>query len=58
MSMCLSKNSKYRLNINEVNTSYSLPVAKHNNKNEFQNLQDLDETRESIVMCQLKFGCF
>ena len=39
----LTKWSKDKLNISDVNKLYSLRVA-NNNKNEFQNLQDLKET--------------
>ena len=48
----LTNCSKDTLNINDVNTSYSLKVAKYN-KHEFQNLQDLKETGEGLVKFSL-----
>ena len=42
-------------NINDVNTLYSLWVAKYI-KNEFQNLQDLEEAEDSLLKFQFKFG--
>ena len=46
---------KDTLNVNDVNTLYSLRVAKYN-KNEFQNFQDLKESRKGLVKFQFKFG--
>ena len=40
---------------NDVSTLYLLQVAKYN-KNEFQNLQDLKETREGLFKFQFKLG--
>ena len=51
----LTKFSKDTLNINDANTLYSLRVAKYN-KNEFQNLQDLEEKGEGLVRFQFKHG--
>ena len=51
----LSKCSKNKLNINNVNAYFSLQVAKYN-KNDFQNLQDLIETGEGLVMFNFKLG--
>ena len=48
----LSKCSKDTLNINNVNTFYSLRVAKYN-KSEFQNLQDLKETERAWLYLSL-----
>ena len=50
---CLSKSTKDTLNINDLNTLYSLQVAKYN-KNEFQDLQDLKKTGEGFIDFQLK----
>ena len=49
----LTKCCKDTLNINDVNTLYSLRVAKYN-KNEFQNSQDLKEIAEGLVKFQFK----
>lgn len=49
----LTKWSKDKLNISDVNKLYSLRVA-NNNKNEFQNLQDLKETGQGLVKFQFK----
>lgn len=51
----LTKCSKDKLNINDVNALYSLRVAKNNN-NEFQNLQDFKKNGEGLVKFQFKFG--
>ena len=50
-----TKCSKDTLYINDVNTLYSLRVTKYS-KNEFQNLQNLKETGESLVKFQFKLG--
>ena len=52
--ICL-RNAATMLYINDVNTSYSLRVAKYN-KNEYQNLQDLKETVKDLVKFQFKLG--
>ena len=41
------------LNINDVNTIYSLRVTKYI---ELRNLEDLKETRQDLVNFQFKFG--
>ena len=51
----LSKYSENILNINDVNKLYSLPEAKYS-KNPFQNLQDLNETKEGLLKFQFKVG--
>ena len=51
----LTKCSKDTLNINNMNTLYSLRVAKYN-KNELQNLQDFKESGEGLVRFQFKIG--
>ena len=51
----LTKCSKGTLNINNMNTLYSLRVAKYN-KNELQNLQDFKESGEGLVRFQFKIG--
>ena len=51
---CLA-NAANTLNINDVNTLYSLRVAK-DNKNEFKNLQYFKETGGGLVKFQFKFG--
>ena len=51
----LTKCSKDTLNINIMNTLYSLRVAKYN-KNELQNLQDFKESGEGLVRFQFKIG--
>ena len=48
-----TKCSKDSLNINDVNTLYSLRVGK-NIKNGFQNLQDLKETEQGLLRFQFK----
>ena len=51
----LTKCSKDTLNINDVNTLYSLRVAKYN-KNEFQNLWDLNENGAGLVKFRFPLG--
>ena len=51
----ITKCSQDSLHINDVNTLYSLRVAK-DNKNEFQNLQELKETGEGVVKFQFKLA--
>ena len=51
----LTKCSKDTLNINNMNTLYSLQVAKYN-KNELNNLQDLKEFGEGLVRFQFKIS--
>ena len=53
--MMYLRNAATMLYINDVNTSYSLRVAKYN-KNEYQNLQDLKETVKGLVKFQFKLG--
>ena len=52
----LTKCSKDTLNINDVNTLYSLRVAKYNSNEKFKNLPDLKETGEGLVKFQVKLG--
>ena len=49
------RNAATMLYINDVNTSYSLRVAKYN-KNEIQNLQYLKDTVKGLVKFQFKLG--
>ena len=49
----ITKCSQDSLHINDVNTLYSLRVAK-DNKNEFQNFQELKETGKGLVKFQFK----
>ena len=52
---CSANAAKNTLNINDVNTLYLLRVVK-DNKNEFQNLQDLKETGQGLIMFKYKLG--
>ena len=50
-----TKRIKDTLNIDDVNTLYSLRVAKYN-KNEFLDFQNLKETGEGLAKFQFKLG--
>ena len=52
-NLLTAQGSKDTIHINDVNTLYSLWVAKYN-ENDLKNLQNLKETRESSVKFQSK----